>query len=229
MKNIGINYGRSNAFMIFGMLLLGTFFFLILFATDIFFPYGFVKSISIHFNVFQVGNKSFLAFIPIAIISLYAVGFVIYLSSFIFLSGPSWFVMELIYPSSTLYSNFVFDRVVARQLIYSEFKSSSIAFKRGVLYFLLRNQPDAVGEDVKFSFTQLMYGRAILFTFVLSVTSIFIINKSYMGSIIFGSITYILAIIIYASGLKFFDNILSMGYLSKNVNLVDDSKIIVNK
>ena len=69
-----------------------------------------------------------------------------------------------------------------------------------------------------------MYGRAILFTMVIAVISIFGFIGDILLIFLYGFIAYLIAILIYAMGLRFFDDILSMGYLSKNVDWLKSNK-----
>ena len=93
--------------------------------------------------------------------------------------------------------------------------------QKGAIYFLLRDAGGELSTDIKF--TQLMFGRAVFFCFVLSsFFTLFSVGFTLFELVVF-LIIYLAAITFYAVGLKFFDEVLSMGLLSKEI-LIKKSK-----
>ena len=223
LEKIKLKTGTSNTFMIFGMLLLGTFFLLLLVIVDVLYSIGIINKLSFLSQKISFDTKPLYILIPISILILYSIGFTLYLASFIFLSSPSWFIMKLLF-NKNLFAETIVDQIFEKNNVLEKFQKGNLLFKRGFLYFLLRNENDAIGSDVKFAFTQLMYGRAILFTMVIAVISIFGFIGDILLIFLYGFIAYLIAILIYAMGLRFFDDILSMGYLSKNVDWLKSNK-----
>lgn len=224
LNKIKINYGISNTFMIFGMLLLGAFFLLLLITVDALYSIGFVDKLSLLSNKLAVNTKSLTIMIPIIVLMLTSIGFTLYLASFIFLSAPSWRIMKLFY-GKNLFSENIANKIFETNNVLETFSTGNILFKRGFLYFLLRNQNDSISSDIKFTFTQLMYGRAILFTIVIAVISIFGLLGDIVNLCIFGFLAYMISIVIYAQGLRLFDDILSMGYLAKNMQWLNSNRL----
>tara|TARA_Y100000588_G_C14255394_1_gene925206 strand:+ start:210 stop:542 length:333 start_codon:yes stop_codon:yes gene_type:complete len=90
---VKLNYGRSNAFMIFGMLLLGFFLLLLLLIGDYINGGSFFK-LNLLSKLSDLELKLLVLIVPLSVVVLYSIGFVIYLGSFIFLSGPGWLLMK---------------------------------------------------------------------------------------------------------------------------------------
>ena len=106
--------------------------------------------------------------VPLSVVVLYSIGFVIYLGSFIFLSGPGWLLMKKYTGSHLLHLKKIFNAILPLSPSFDFYKECDLLFKRGAIYFLLRDAGGELSTDIKFTFTQLMFGRAVLFCFVLS-------------------------------------------------------------
>jgi hypothetical protein len=213
-----LNCQKINTFMIFGILLVGTFFLLALLTVDTFYSIGFVEKLTLLANKLNLNDKSILLILPFITLILYSIGFFIYISSYVLLSAPAWLLMTIIY-KKTLFSENIINKIFLEYNDLQEYKKGKLFFKRGFLYFLLRNENDTISSDIKFTFTQLMYARSILLTIVLSIVSIFGLQGNIFFVFLYGGLSYLIVILIYAIGLKFFDDILSMGYLSKKVTV----------
>lgn len=208
--------------MIFGMLLLGFFLLLLLLIGDYINGGGFFK-LNLLSKLSDLELKLLVLIVPLSVVVLYSIGFVIYLGSFIFLSGPGWLLMKKIYRKSPFTSEKIFNAILPLSPSFDFYKECDLLFKRGAIYFLLRDAGGELSTDIKFTFTQLMFGRAVLFCFVLSsFFTLFSVGFTLFKLVLFLMI-YLAAIIFYAVGLKFFDEVLSMGFLSKEI-LIKKSK-----
>jgi hypothetical protein len=209
---------KINTFMIFGILLVGTFFILSLLTVDAFYSIGFIEKITTLFNKLNLEDKSLVIVLSFVTLSLYTIGFFIYISSFVLLSAPSWLLMTIIFKKN-LFTENITEKIFSESNNLKDYQDGKLFFKRGFLYFLLRNTNNTVSSDIKFTFTQLMYARSVLLTIVLSIITIFCLKDNVAYIFLFGGLSYFIAIYIYAIALKFFDDILSMGYLSNKLTI----------
>jgi hypothetical protein len=215
MNNLPTNKPGSQAFMVFSMLLLGTFSAVLVIIFDLFQSDKTTISSVIIKHVKEFDGVPYITIISITGLSLLAVGFFIYLSSFIILSLPAMLLRNIV----KNWKNGLFAYITTNELkeitteVFSE--NTDRKFRDAFLYIYLTSEVSENSSNIRFAFTQLMFGRSLCCIFLIFSVYACLVSASYLGIwiLIIPILFYALCIAWYIYGLDYYEDIMTCGYL----------------
>lgn len=210
----------SNAFMIVSFLFIGLLFIIFMLLIDIVFGGNSVLKESVEMLVStkmpfekiissrNLGFMSNIGLVGLAILSFYALGFLMYCLSMLLITIPSIYILRLF-----KYKDYA--RYATDKILKDDEKSKSFKFDERIdfLYLFLRTKNIMISQELKFLFNQIMFARSNLGGLIMAFLLKFIYETSLHLSIGF-FISLIVCIAIYIYTIIFFDRMLYSSYLT---------------
>ncbi|MCX7110088.1 MAG: hypothetical protein NTX45_08160 [Proteobacteria bacterium] len=218
MNGLPTNKPGSQAFMVFSMLLLGTFSSLLVVIFDFFQGNKSTLSSVVMNRLRDLEGIPYATIIAISGLSLLAIGFFFYLSSFLIVAVPAILVRNLCTPKESWRSE-LFGYVTTEQLtlLTPGFMPERVSrrFRDAFLYMLLTGVISENSANIRFAFTQLMFGRSLGAIFVLFSIYACIVSYSSIGiwSFIFPSLSFVIFVGGYIYGINYYEDVMTCGFL----------------